>query len=95
MHVCMYCVNVYVCAGCIAFSCIFSSQGIPGASRCGVESVADSGSDMPVLDCLGANAIPTSLTMEPKYFKVGFKPRDRGMLERWIREGEERTRDLL
>lgn len=50
---------------------------------------------MPVLDCLGANAIPTSLTMEPKYFKVGFKPRDRGMLERWIREGEERTRDLL
>jgi phenylacetate 2-hydroxylase len=51
--------------------------------------------DMPVLDCLGANAIPTSLTMEPKYFKVGFKPRDRDMLEGWIRESEERTAELM
>lgn len=51
--------------------------------------------DMPVLDCLEANAIPTSLTMEPKYFKVGFKPRDRATLDRWIRESEERTKDLM
>ncbi|PSN73041.1 phenylacetate hydroxylase [Corynespora cassiicola Philippines] len=51
--------------------------------------------DMPVLDCLEANAIPTSLTMEPKYFKVGFKPRDRAALDRWIRESEERTKDLM
>jgi phenylacetate 2-hydroxylase len=48
-----------------------------------------------VMDCLEANELPTSLTMEPKYFKVGFKPRDRGTLDRWIRESEERTRDLM
>ena len=53
------------------------------------------GRDEPVLDCLEANAIPTSLTLEPKGFKVGFKPRDRGALERWIRESEERTRELI
>ncbi|KAF2740022.1 phenylacetate hydroxylase [Polyplosphaeria fusca] len=51
--------------------------------------------DKPVLDCLDANAIPTSLTLEPKYFKVGFKPRDRSMLESWIAASEEKTKDLL
>ncbi|KAF2199014.1 cytochrome P450 phenylacetate hydroxylase-like protein [Delitschia confertaspora ATCC 74209] len=51
--------------------------------------------DNPVLDCLGANAIPTSLTMEPKYFKVGFKPRNRAVLEGWIKGSEERTRGLM
>lgn len=51
--------------------------------------------DEPVMDCLEANALPTSLTMEPKYFKVGFKPRDRAMLDRWIRESEEMTADLM
>ncbi|KAF2264583.1 cytochrome P450 phenylacetate hydroxylase-like protein [Lojkania enalia] len=51
--------------------------------------------DAPILDCLDANAIPTSLTLEPKYFKVGFKPRNRLLLEKWIAESEERTKDLL
>ncbi|KAF9740701.1 hypothetical protein PMIN06_005028 [Paraphaeosphaeria minitans] len=51
--------------------------------------------DAPVLDCLKANAIPTSLTMEPKYFKVGFKPRNRALLEKWIKESEERTTELM
>jgi phenylacetate 2-hydroxylase len=51
--------------------------------------------DAAVMDCLEANAIPTSLTMEPKDFRVGFRPRDRGVLERWIRESEERTRDVV
>lgn len=51
-------------------------------------------SDAPVLDCLGVNAIPTSLTMEPKPFKVGIKVRDQGLVERWISESEERTKDL-
>ena len=46
--------------------------------------------DMPVMDCLGANALPTSLTMEPKKFKCGFKVRDRRMLDVWMKEGEER-----
>ncbi|KAF2761747.1 putative phenylacetate 2-hydroxylase [Pseudovirgaria hyperparasitica] len=48
----------------------------------------------PVLDCLEANAIPTSLTMEPKKFKCRFVPRDRAKLEEWIRESEELTKDL-
>ncbi|KAF2463185.1 phenylacetate hydroxylase [Lindgomyces ingoldianus] len=51
--------------------------------------------DAPVLDSLDANAIPTSLTMEPKYFKVGFKPRNRALLEKWIAGSEERTRELM
>ncbi|KAF1953340.1 cytochrome P450 phenylacetate hydroxylase-like protein [Byssothecium circinans] len=51
--------------------------------------------DRPVMDCLEANSLPTSLTMEPKYFKVGFRPRDRGRLEEWIRGSEERTRELM
>ncbi|KAF1364899.1 cytochrome P450 phenylacetate hydroxylase-like protein [Lizonia empirigonia] len=51
--------------------------------------------DEAIMDCLEANYIPTSLTMEPKYFKVGFKPRDRKKLDQWIRESEERTKDLM
>jgi phenylacetate 2-hydroxylase len=51
--------------------------------------------DVAEMDCLKANAIPTSLTMEPKAFKVRFRPRDRGLLERWIGESEERTRELM
>lgn len=51
--------------------------------------------DAPVMDCLEANMIPTSLTMEPKYFKVGFKPRNRALLDQWIRASDERTKHLL
>jgi phenylacetate 2-hydroxylase len=51
--------------------------------------------DEPVMDCLEANSIPTSLTMEPKYFKVGFKPRNRALLDKWLKESEERTRELM
>jgi phenylacetate 2-hydroxylase len=51
--------------------------------------------DEPILDCLETNAIPTSLTLEPKYFKVGFKPRNRAQLEKWIKGSEEKTRELL
>jgi phenylacetate 2-hydroxylase len=51
--------------------------------------------DAPVVDCLEANALPTSLTMEPKYFKVGFKPRDRKLLDKWLEESEQNTRDLM
>lgn len=50
--------------------------------------------DEAIMDCLEANDIPTSLTMEPKYFKVGFKPRDRKKLDQWIKESEERTNYL-
>ncbi|KAE8870280.1 hypothetical protein PTNB29_00624 [Pyrenophora teres f. teres] len=51
--------------------------------------------DEAYLECLQANALPKSLTMEPKYFKVGFKPRNKQLLDQWIRESEERTKDLL
>jgi len=50
--------------------------------------------DGPVLDCIDANAIPTSLTMEPKKFKCGFKVRDREALQRWVEDAEERTKYL-
>lgn len=50
--------------------------------------------DRPILDALEANAIPTSLTLEPKKFKVGFRVRDKEALERWMEESEERTKDL-
>jgi phenylacetate 2-hydroxylase len=50
--------------------------------------------DRPVMDSLEANALPTSLTMEPKPFKVGFKVRDQVKLEKWLAESEEATRSL-
>ena len=50
--------------------------------------------DEPILDALECNAIPTSLTTDPKPFKCGFRARDWGKLQNWMRESEERTRDL-
>jgi phenylacetate 2-hydroxylase len=50
--------------------------------------------DAPVLDALECNAISTSLTTEPKEFKVGFQVRNQESLDRWIRESDERTKDL-
>jgi len=50
--------------------------------------------DEPVLDALECNAIKTSLTTEPKKFKVGFRARDPERLRDWIRGSDERTRDL-
>ena len=50
--------------------------------------------DEPEMDCLNANAIPTSLTMEPKAFKVGFKVRDREKLEEWIKQSDTATAHL-
>ncbi|QDS74650.1 hypothetical protein FKW77_009293 [Venturia effusa] len=50
--------------------------------------------DVPIMDCLMANDIPTSLTMEPKPYKAGFRVRDRQALERWMKESEEKTKGL-
>lgn len=55
---------------------------------------AKSKEDWPVLDALECNSIPTALTTEPKPFKVGFRVRNQDALERWIRESDERTKDL-
>lgn len=50
--------------------------------------------DYPILDALECNAIPTALTTDPKPFKVGLKPRDPVLLEKWIAASQERTKDL-
>jgi phenylacetate 2-hydroxylase len=50
--------------------------------------------DEPILDALECNAIPTSLTTDPKPFKCGFIVRDERALKEWMRESEERTKDL-
>ncbi|KAJ6167142.1 hypothetical protein N7470_002589 [Penicillium chermesinum] len=50
--------------------------------------------DRPILNSIECNAIPTALTTEPKPFKVGFVPRDPKKLEQWIRESDERTKDI-
>lgn len=51
-------------------------------------------SDLPILDALECNAAKTSLTTEPKKFKVGIKIRDKARLEKWMMESDERTKDL-
>ncbi|KAL2006043.1 hypothetical protein VTN00DRAFT_9697 [Thermoascus crustaceus] len=50
--------------------------------------------DDPILDCLECNATKTSLTLDPKQFKVGFRVRDQAKLDSWIKGSEERTADL-
>lgn len=50
--------------------------------------------DEPVLDALGCNQFPTSLTLDPKPFKIGMRIRDKKLVEKWIAESEERTKDL-
>ncbi|ODH45993.1 phenylacetate 2-hydroxylase [Paracoccidioides brasiliensis] len=50
--------------------------------------------DHPILDALECNATKTSLTLDPKLFKVGFRVRDRESVNRWIRESDERTKNL-
>jgi phenylacetate 2-hydroxylase len=51
--------------------------------------------DEPILDALECNAIPTSLTTDPKPFKCGFRARDLGKLEGWMKGSEERCKDLV
>jgi phenylacetate 2-hydroxylase len=50
--------------------------------------------DLPILDCLGCNSIPTALTTEPKKFKCGFKARDIDTLKGWMAASDEATKDL-
>lgn len=51
-------------------------------------------SDAPILDAMGCNKLPNGLTMDTKPFKVGLKVRDPKTLDRWIKEAEDRTKDL-
>ncbi|KAF5010523.1 hypothetical protein FDECE_3340 [Fusarium decemcellulare] len=50
--------------------------------------------DFPVMDAIECSANPTSLTTDPKPFKVGLKVRDEAKLREWVTEAEERTRGL-
>lgn len=51
-------------------------------------------SDKPILDAIECSANPTSLTTDPKPFKVGLKIRPEARLDEWIAASDERTRDL-
>jgi phenylacetate 2-hydroxylase len=48
----------------------------------------------PIIHPIECNATPTSLTTDPKPFKIGLIPRDEAKLREWIAEAEERTKDL-
>ncbi|KID95199.1 cytochrome P450 phenylacetate 2-hydroxylase, partial [Metarhizium majus ARSEF 297] len=50
--------------------------------------------DAPCMDCIECNATPTSLTLDPKPFKIGIKPRSEARLRQWVAEAEERTAHL-
>lgn len=49
--------------------------------------------DAPNMDAIESNATPTSLTLDPKPFKIGLRPRDESALRDWITEAEVRTGD--
>ena len=49
--------------------------------------------DRPILDCFGCNKMPNGLTMDPKPFKVGLRVRDQAMVDKWIYDSEERTKE--
>lgn len=51
--------------------------------------------DAPCMDLIECNATPTSLTLDPKPFKINVKARDEPTLRRWIAEAEDRTRHLI
>lgn len=50
--------------------------------------------DRPILDAMECNSAPTSLTTDPKPFKVGLRVREPEKLEKWLSESEERTKHL-
>ncbi|KXS99648.1 hypothetical protein AC578_9912 [Pseudocercospora eumusae] len=50
--------------------------------------------DAPILDAMGCNKLPNGLTLDPKPFKIGLRPRNRELLDKWIAESEARTADL-
>ena len=50
--------------------------------------------DRPIMDAIECNSNPTSLTTDPKPFKVGLRARNETELRGWIAASEERTRNL-
>ncbi|KAI5459328.1 cytochrome P450 [Mariannaea sp. PMI_226] len=50
--------------------------------------------DRPTIDAIDCTSNPTSLTTDPKPFKIGLKPRTDAKLQDWISAAEVRTKDL-
>jgi phenylacetate 2-hydroxylase len=50
--------------------------------------------DRPIMDAIECSANPTSLTNDPKPFKIGVKPRTEAKLKEWISAAEARTEDI-
>lgn len=50
--------------------------------------------EAPVIDAISCTANPTSLTTDPKPFKIGLKVRNEAQVRQWIAESEARTADL-
>ena len=57
-------------------------------------SPSDNPSDAPIMHCLDCSANSSSLTMDPKPFRINFKPRNPAQLDKWIAEAEGRTSHL-
>ncbi|KAL3484462.1 cytochrome P450 [Aspergillus germanicus] len=55
---------------------------------------ANDEADRPVLDALDCNSVKTSLTTEPRPFKVCLRPRNRELLEQWIAQSEQKTKEI-
>ncbi|KAK2612597.1 hypothetical protein QQS21_001369 [Conoideocrella luteorostrata] len=55
---------------------------------------SDNPEDTPCMDCLDCNATPTSLTLDPKPFKIGLRARSEDKVRQWIAEAEARTAHL-
>ncbi|KAI9148967.1 phenylacetate 2-hydroxylase [Paramyrothecium foliicola] len=57
-------------------------------------SPAQDPADHPIMDAIDCSINPTSLTTDPRPFKVGLRARSESTLRQWIEAAEERTRDL-
>lgn len=50
--------------------------------------------DAPIMDAIDCNKVATSLTTDPKPFKISLEPRNEKVLRKWIAEAEDRTKEL-
>lgn len=57
-------------------------------------SEAKNPADRPIIDAIECNAVATSLTTDPKPFKINLKVRNEAKLREWIDISEEKTKHL-
>ncbi|KAG6038319.1 hypothetical protein E4U41_004341 [Claviceps citrina] len=55
---------------------------------------SDDAADAPCMHCLDCNATPTSLTLDPKPFRIRLRARSEDHVRRWTAEAEARTAHL-